>query len=414
MAWRIDTHLVRGEIDNRIRGKISGRFWFLGRSEPVELELKGNASRDLAGRRLFIVNPRPEPGLDDGFASEQTGVVGEFTASRKRKVLDIPLDQLGEYYAAKRPVPWHWGNCVYFEWFSASNGHVIIESAEYQLTVSTESTWEMTAEEESQQSKTNAEAMNRFFEELGFLSSEDVQVETGSSAEPFDLEAELEDDASENWKREEPLSEEEADALMADSDQLADRLLARLDEAADQEELEKILEEELERRRKERRDDEEEKPWTSDIEAAAREIAKDPDFQEQMQRRHPLSERARELAIQLMEYGETGTWAPAGAGPEHPAADLINQVMKGGGKLAGALDAREWPPTVDECALCIAWLKRAKSHFEDALVAGDFCREQKLVPVDELLPALTELQGLVREISALIEDLRERLARGFD
>ena len=39
MAWRIDESVVRGEIDNRVEGRVTGRIWFVGLDEPVELEL---------------------------------------------------------------------------------------------------------------------------------------------------------------------------------------------------------------------------------------------------------------------------------------------------------------------------------------------------------------------------------------
>ena len=121
MAWRIDEHVLRGEIDNRTRGRVTGRVWFSGRAEPMELDLAGNAWRDLAGRRLEFVNPAPKPGLAASFAARQHGTTGDITASRKVKVPDIPLDQIGEYYAAHKPWPWHWGNSLYLEWFSDAN-----------------------------------------------------------------------------------------------------------------------------------------------------------------------------------------------------------------------------------------------------------------------------------------------------
>ena len=152
MAWRIDEHVLRGEIDNRTRGRVTGRIWFAGRAEPVELDLTGNAWRDLAGRRLEFVNPAAKPGLAAGFVARQHGTTGDITASRKVKVPDLPLDQIGACAAAGKPWPWHWGNSLYLEWFSAANGRVVIESASYQLTISPDSTWDMTpAEEDAQQ-----------------------------------------------------------------------------------------------------------------------------------------------------------------------------------------------------------------------------------------------------------------------
>src|SRR5438309_6045074 len=43
MAFRIHDSVVRGEIDNRVMGTVSGKIWVEGRAEPVVLKLKGNA-----------------------------------------------------------------------------------------------------------------------------------------------------------------------------------------------------------------------------------------------------------------------------------------------------------------------------------------------------------------------------------
>jgi hypothetical protein len=166
MAWRIDEFLVRGEIDNRARGRVTGRLWFAGRVEAVELDLAGNAWRDVAGRRLIFTNPQPKPGIPEGLRGEQAGVVGDITASRKVRVPEIPLDQIGEYYAARKPFPWHWGNSLYLEWFSAANGRVVIESASYELTVVGEAVWEMNEDAERIQRQANGEAMVQFMERL--------------------------------------------------------------------------------------------------------------------------------------------------------------------------------------------------------------------------------------------------------
>ncbi|HYD85473.1 MAG TPA: hypothetical protein VEA63_15510 [Opitutus sp.] len=157
MAWRIDEAVIRGEIDNRVRGRVTGRIWFVGKGAPVELDLAGDAWRDLAGRRLEFVNPQPKAlEMLERFAARQTGVIGDCTASRKVKVPDIPMDQIGEYYAAKKKWTWHWGNSLYLEWFSLTNGRVVIESVSYQMTVSPDIAWEMTPAEEEQQRRANA------------------------------------------------------------------------------------------------------------------------------------------------------------------------------------------------------------------------------------------------------------------
>jgi len=49
VAWRIHDSVIRGEIDNRVKGIVRGKLWLNGLSGPVTLELKGNACADLAG-----------------------------------------------------------------------------------------------------------------------------------------------------------------------------------------------------------------------------------------------------------------------------------------------------------------------------------------------------------------------------
>jgi hypothetical protein len=49
MAFRIHDSVVRGEIDNRVKGIVRGKVWVVARKRPVLLELKGHAWPDLAG-----------------------------------------------------------------------------------------------------------------------------------------------------------------------------------------------------------------------------------------------------------------------------------------------------------------------------------------------------------------------------
>ena len=60
MAWRIDEAVTRGEIDNTVEGRTTGRIWLAGRDAPLVLDLEGDCWRDLAGTRLRFENPTPE------------------------------------------------------------------------------------------------------------------------------------------------------------------------------------------------------------------------------------------------------------------------------------------------------------------------------------------------------------------
>lgn len=95
MAFRIHDSVVRGEIDNRVKGIVRGKIWVVGREQPVVLELKGNAWPDLAGCLLTFKNPL-EPMAHQHLNSldpNQTGQIGDLTASRKVRVMEIPIPE---------------------------------------------------------------------------------------------------------------------------------------------------------------------------------------------------------------------------------------------------------------------------------------------------------------------------------
>src|SRR5882724_3155518 len=151
MAWRIHDSVRRGEIDNRERGVVRGKIWLHGLKELVVLELKGNACPDLAGCLLTFENPgetipmRPDARMNP----LQRGTIGDLTASRKVRVFDMPIEQAYMRKKQGLPVPEHMANSLYLEWFSEANGRVVIESADYKLTISP-SVWKLSTEEEDQ------------------------------------------------------------------------------------------------------------------------------------------------------------------------------------------------------------------------------------------------------------------------
>ncbi|HWA24928.1 MAG TPA: hypothetical protein VG734_04565 [Lacunisphaera sp.] len=405
MDWRIDEAVIRGHIDNRVRGRVNGRIWFIGRSEPVELELTGNCWRDLAGRCLEFTHRQAKPGDLDQLAGLQQGTVGDITASRKVKVPDIPLDEIGAYYAAKKPWPWHWGNCLYLEWFSERNGRVVIESADFELKIVGDPAWEMSDTEEEEQRRANAGAMGAFLERAG----EAVARDRGQEQEP------------EEWD-ERPETEAEAEARQARSDRLAERVEARLRREGE-DAYERILDEEIERMRQECGDPEptpeqlaRNAEWMEEINRAGEEALADPDpeLEKELGFEHPLVERVMEFSLQLRETAETEGWQPEDATPEHPVAELLAATMIAGPKLAGALNGRDWPPGVEWCAHTIVRLKRARGYLEDALRATESCSEDMLIKPERLGPIVVELVDFIRETDELIAELRAKLERGTD
>src|ERR1035437_3578649 len=154
MAFRIHESVVRGEIDNRVKGIVRGKIWVEGRAAPVVLELEGNAWPDLAGCRLTFTNPQkrvPHAHLDSLHAL-QRGSIGDLPASRKVRVFDVPLPDALDMIHRKEKPPEHMANCLYLEWFSEANGRVVIESADYELTISAPE-WRLTPEEDAERAK---------------------------------------------------------------------------------------------------------------------------------------------------------------------------------------------------------------------------------------------------------------------
>ena len=139
MALRIEQHVAREEIDNRERGRVRGRIWFGGRDQPVVLELKGNCRRDLAGCLTTFINSELVAAGEGEIEMHpsQKGVTGDMTASRKVRVLDVPLEEAKQIAAKGKTIPDHLANALYLEWFSDANGRVVIESAGFRVEIST-------------------------------------------------------------------------------------------------------------------------------------------------------------------------------------------------------------------------------------------------------------------------------------
>ncbi|MDQ8186956.1 hypothetical protein [Pelagicoccus sp. SDUM812002] len=336
-------------------------------------------------------NPDAKEGMDlESFAATQVGAVGDITASRKVKVPDIPIDEIGEYYLAKKPFPWHWGNSLYLEWFSQTNGRVVIESASYELRIVGSPVWEMSAEEEKLQQLANEKAMTGFMDTL-------AEVADGSASE------------GDPWN-DSPQTEEKADRILHCNDILTDRIQARIEREGEGADFEQIIEQEIERMRSESGDAEIE--WTDNVSDLASELELEFDDDEFDLEDHALAERAQELAHQLIEESREKKWVPPGAMEDHPAAYLVESVTKAAAKLAGALNGQTWPPEIDDCGMMIAQLKRARVYLDDAQTALVSCQEQKLIAIEAMGYVLVEVADVAKESDEIISELRDRLEEG--
>jgi hypothetical protein len=180
MAWRFEKMVIRGEIDNTVRGSVTGTLWLLGREQPMVLDLDGDAWPDLAGCKLSFENPNPIPQTqyDEGLSMIQTGSVGDITASQKLKKLLVPEEEWLKALEEKRfhEVPWVLSNSLYLEWFSNSNGRIVIQTTDYVLTIS-ERQWEPDEHEQAAQAAINEENMRAYMEDLGRAFSGEDQAD---------------------------------------------------------------------------------------------------------------------------------------------------------------------------------------------------------------------------------------------
>lgn len=408
MAWRIDEQVIRGEIDFRQRGVVTGKIWLNGRDEPVELELEGAPWRDLAGHVLRFTNPEPQEGDVAGLVQRQVGVVGDITASRKVKVPDVSEEEFLRCFEAREPFPWHWSNSLYLEWFSERNGRVVIESADYELELEPAAAWEMSEDEEARQQLENARALTRFMERLAGAAAGD----------------DADDDAPQSK------AEAKADAEAARMDLLLDRVSARIErEDIDDVDFEKIYFEERERLRRERGEPEEkpltpeqierQQAWIEEMNAVAEEAMEEMESEswkdDEPDERHPLVERASDLAVRVHAEVRENGWLPEDAVAEHPLREIIYGTMSASAKLAGALgmdDDEEWPPDPLLAGNVLVRLKKARDWLRDVLGGLDSVEEENLAPVAWCAEIRHEAAEILGEVQDLIREVREVLADG--
>src|SRR2546425_1073545 len=118
MAWRIHDSVIRGEIDNREKGRVRGKLWLNGLAKPIALDLEGNACPDLAGCLLKFKNPaktfpvRKKPRFDP----IQRGRIGNLSASQKVRVFTIPEHEALAMIDRGEKPPERMANALYLEW----------------------------------------------------------------------------------------------------------------------------------------------------------------------------------------------------------------------------------------------------------------------------------------------------------
>ena len=397
MAWTIDQAVIRGEIDNTVEGETTGRIWMAERDEPLVLRLDGDCWRDLAGTCLRFENPSP---LNSGDAraldTDQSGIVGDMTASRKIKYPAVSDEKLRQLYEDDADIPYSWKNTLYLEWFSGINGRVVIETSSFAMEI-TERQWEMDEDAEEAQKLANLNSMRDFMAQ--------VIRRPDPSAKNSHLAGELDEFA---WEE-----------RLKESDRLTD---------AYQEVLEKYMEDSDSERKeafvmgwdglldalaeREEAGDENYPGATpaynspADVSFGFDDDEDDDGFLEpdddlaEPENSHPLQEQSQELALRAMDV------VSGDAEPGSPSYLLVSNLLQVSAKLAGALNERDsgYEP---EPGFILAVLKRCLNWLNEAVGA---C--QKLMEEEEdqdQLAALAHLRASAFEIRAGIVEIRRQL-----
>ena len=364
MAFRIADHVVKGEIDNRDRGRVTGRVWLQGQEEPLRLDLRGNALRDIAGSRLCFECPNPRP-MTDPYppAVEQAGVVGDMTASRRVKTWAMPFEEAWERKKAGEEVPTQIANCLYLEWFSERNGRVVIETVDFRITEMSEPEWRMTEAEERRQQEQNAKAI------ATFVATATEAIERARESAPPDDEGPMDEFEWERFMKESDQRSELHRALCEkyEGHPDAERLIARemgwdwLDDALDADARGAFDEARA-------ADDDEPLP-----ELIPRPETEGVDWirTEEGDVCHPLAHRAAQVSMSLWhackDLGLLEDGAPEAVG------DMTFQSQMFGAKLAGALNGLPYDDDPDR-GFVIAHLKRALTFVPAALAAMEQVR----------------------------------------
>jgi hypothetical protein len=396
MAVRLQDSVIRGEIDNRERGRIRGLIWLTNRAEPIVLELTGNCLRDLAGCFIRFENPQPvKPDEAIEPATLQRGVAGEITASRKVRVFDMPLEAALRLAKEGGTPPEHMANALYVEWFSDANGRVVIESAEYKLDVSP-AAWTLSAKEEEQQIEAAHHAIRQWLEQLHDARA----VEEPISFDPDE---------------DKPMDEFGYEQFMRESDTRTDRYMELMEKYEGHPDREKIVAREMGWEWLEEALEADERgvlPPREEIEVPPLEpnpLTEGVDWvrDEDGHIHHPLTKRAFNSAMSMWHFcNDRGLLGEDGDADLH---EMVFQFQTTGAKIAGALDGLAYDDDDSrEGGFVVAALKRALKYLHASMAAAEKVAEKKLVDRERLDSFRNELFSVREEILGLMQRFRSK------
>ncbi|NOS71497.1 MAG: hypothetical protein HOP33_16420 [Verrucomicrobia bacterium] len=399
MAWRIHDSVIRGEIDNRVKGIVRGKLWLAGLADPVKLDLVGNACPDLAGCLLKFKNPaqtfpmRKKP----AFNPLQRGKIGNLSASQKVRVFTIPMEEAFAMIDRGEKPPERMANALYLEWFSEGNGRVVIESAEFELNISAPE-WRLTPAEERQRAKDAETGWEMFSKQL----NDEVEKQKRGQKDP---EAE--------W------NEHDYEQLMKESDARTDKYMELQEKYGDSEEAEEKIAKEMGWVRELTEEEaEEERKRIEEMNRICEEAANEPPPEPEPHREgidwirdkhghihHPLQHRCSESAMKFWKQTDKLGLKKS---EDDDLQEFIGEWLTTGAKLAGALDGIAENRASADPAFTVACLKRALDHLHKSQAGLAAVAPKKLLPEKMVAEARQELFALREGILKLMDEFRGR------
>ena len=407
MAWRIQDSVIRGEIDNRVKGHVRGELWLDGLDEPVKLELEGNACPDLAGCLLKFKNPaktfpmRKKP----AFNPLQRGKIGNLSASQKARVFAVADEEAFAMMDRGEKPPERIANALYLEWFSEGNGRVVIESADYELNISAPE-WRLTPAEEKQRAQDAEAGWEMFSQQL----NEALEKQKRGQKDP---EAE--------W------DEHDYEKFMKECDARTDKYMELREKYGDSDEAEAKIAKEMGWVSEDpplpegfgaAGEDEDERMSVEEMNRICEEAANEPLPEPEPHRegidwirtadgdiRHPLQYRCHESAMKVWhECDELGLKESE----DDDLQQFVFEFQTAGVKLGGALHGVAQGHGPRDGAFTVAYLKRALDHLHQAQAGLEAVAPKKLLPKKMVSRARKELFEIREGILKLMDDFRGR------
>ncbi len=362
MAVRLEENtIVSAEICNRQKHRVRVVINFSD-GAVLRADLRGDPHRDLAGRKLILRHPSPDPEARrrEPLDLIQTGLAGDMTAARKVRVPTIPMEEVGEYYAADKEVPITWKNSVYLEWYSRTNGRVVLEASEFEMRM-TEPAWEMREADEEAARKAVENALTSYLDALCVI----------------DREKEADEAAMDDGK---PMDEFAWEMFLRHSDDLSNRYAELVDKFGFEND------DQIARYMKwDREVEAEDEGWGDGIDFPDHEEL--DDGEPPVRRRHPLQGQARQI-LDSVDLPRDDS--------DSPLVGLWSAVATVSAKLAGALSSYECDREPD-AGFTIAQLKRCLRHIDTAVGEAKSTSPTHVQPLLEMRQSVIDLQNDLRK-----------------